>query len=273
MATLKEKFNDDDVVTNAIRTGGHADPAGHNRGGQTFTTTAAYSLTKFRAKLYRIGTPGTVYFFLRATAGGVPVDDAGLGYGSIDGDTVTTNVNGEWVDLTLNTPVEVSNDTMYAFEVYSWFGDASNILNFRAYTPSGYATGTRVKSVAGPANWTTTTTYDCLFEVWCGGNDYDEGELDVADTATVDITGETAVYDEGFLAVSDAASVDITGEVYKDTSTYPEGRPTDYDPDETWDETTATWSATYVSVVQNRTLYFVAIGEQGEIYFNEDSGV
>jgi len=101
--------------------------------------------------------------------------------------------------------------------------------------------------------------------------DYDEGELAVSATASVVIAGLTLTYDQEELAVSATASVAIVGESSQDTSTYPEGRPTDYDPDKTWDETSATWSATFVSVVQNRTLYFVVVGEHGEIYFNEDT--
>jgi len=100
---------------------------------------------------------------------------------------------------------------------------------------------------------------------------YNEGELAISAAASVALAGETQAYNEGELAVSAAATVAIVGESYKDTSTYPEERPTDYDPDKTWDETSATWSATFVSVVQNRTLYFVAIGEHGEIYFEEST--
>lgn len=103
------------------------------------------------------------------------------------------------------------------------------------------------------------------------GIDYNEGTLSVSADMSVAIVDEYVTYDEGILSVSASMSIAIVDESYSDSSTYPEGRPTGYDPDATWDEDAGVWVSTYVAVDRNRSLFFVVVGEQGDIYFAEDT--
>jgi len=52
-------------------------------------------------------------------------------------------------------------------------------------------------------------------------------------------------------------------------ASWPDLRPSEYDPDLYWDEETATWSATRATSAGSKSDYAVFIGEQGEIYFYE----
>ncbi len=254
-----------------IKVMGYADPSNLKQAGQTFTPTVDFSLDLFKFKLHRLGSPGAVSCYVYDTAAGIPSPLTLITSGTYaDGNGLTSSSSGQWIDISV-TPTDLTNGTMYAVALFCVSGDSSNHARSAVDTSSPtYAGGTSIFTDTGGANWAVDATKDHMFEVWGETSGvYDEGELAVSAAASVVIVGESQTYNEGELAVSAAASVAIVDESYLDASTYPEGRPTDYDPDLTWDETSATWSATFVSVVQNRTLYFVAIGEHGEVYFDE----
>jgi hypothetical protein len=74
-------------------------------------------------------------------------------------------------------------------------------------------------------------------------------------------------YAEGTKTVTTAASVELASENYVDNQGAVPNRPTDYDPDEYWDEDAGAWSATRTTHPGNWSQNLLAISDEGEIYF------
>lgn len=103
------------------------------------------------------------------------------------------------------------------------------------------------------------------------GADYDEGILQVSVDFSAAIIDEIQRYNDDILSVSALFSVAIVNESVLDVTTWPNNRPTGYDPDLVWDEGSGTWGASWLSVERSRVKYLVVVGEHGEIYFDEDA--
>jgi hypothetical protein len=74
--------------------------------GQTFTTPVPFMLTSVSALCYREGTVGQVNVGVYGLSGGEPdLASGALASGSFDGNTLTTNTDGEWKKVTFATPV------------------------------------------------------------------------------------------------------------------------------------------------------------------------
>jgi hypothetical protein len=88
---------------------------------QTFTAAINSALSSISLVLYRQGSPGTLTVRLYATSGGKPTGSA-LSTGTTDGDTLTTDVYGEWRTVTMSA-YTLTAGTTYAItlqaEIYS----------------------------------------------------------------------------------------------------------------------------------------------------------
>jgi len=148
---------------------GDRDAYSNNWEGQTFTPETDHLLASVKLKLFRVGSPGTVKVSIRATSAGKPTG-GDLCSGTIDGDTLTTDTNGEWYEITLGDGYEVAAETMYAIVIRAVNGDASNKVSARADTSSPtYTGGTHVDSSDSGSSWNMYSGVDILFEEWGTG--------------------------------------------------------------------------------------------------------
>ena len=84
---------------------------------QTFTPSAAHTITSVKLKLYRNGSPGTMHVGIRATnATGQPTGGT-LCLGSINGSSLTTDSGGVWYEIDLGGGYPLSASTLYAIVV------------------------------------------------------------------------------------------------------------------------------------------------------------
>ena len=100
--------------------------------------------------------------------------------------------------------------------------------------------------------------------------DHNQGELDVSAAATCTLTNVNVPTIEGELDVSASATVALANESFLVPTTWPNTRPSDYDPDLVWDEETGTWGAEWLDVLRSNVEFVFFIGEDGEIYFDEN---
>ena len=183
--------------------------------GQSWTAASGYTLEKVALLLYRVGSPGTITLELYAADGAQKPTGSALATGTLDGDTLTTNTAGEWVDISYSVGYAVTNAVQYVHVVTASSGDASNKLGWRLDSSSPtYAGGLYLSSSNNGSTWGTVATIDFMFENYSSDatSDYDEGTLSVSGDGSVAIVGEGWLYEEGALAVSGSGSVTLSTE-------------------------------------------------------------
>lgn len=135
---------------------------------QIFTPSVAHTITSVKLKLRRHGLPGTLTVSIKATDGtGKPTGGA-LCSGTIDGNSVTTDVAGAWYEITLGAGFDlVAAGTQYAIEARAPTGDAGNWLQWRGDSSSPtYTEGYAASTSDGWTTWSQHTDYDLMFEDW-----------------------------------------------------------------------------------------------------------
>jgi len=133
---------------------------------QTFTVGASgHTVTSVKLKLYRLASPGLVTVSIRATDGTHPTG-SDLASGTIDGNTLTTDIAGAWYEIAL-TAYPLSANTNYAIVVRDPSGSTSNKLYWRwDFSSPTYAGGNVENSADSGGTWTSYTSWDYMFEVW-----------------------------------------------------------------------------------------------------------
>jgi len=132
---------------------------------QTFTPAASHTIGSVKLKLYRVGSPGEVAIKIYATdVSGFPTG-AVLCSGTINGDTLTTDADGEWYTIYLGSGTALTATTKYAIVVSAPSGSIANYVNWRedATAPS-YAGGNAEYSTDSGATWNDVLTADFMFE-------------------------------------------------------------------------------------------------------------
>ncbi len=133
---------------------------------QTFTPTITHRITSVKLKLYRIGSPGTLTVGIRDTSSDVPIG-TDLTTGTTDGDSVTTDGAGEWVEITFTSSYLLIANTMYAIVARATSGYANNEIHWLAVSGSPtYSGGTDCYSSNSGSSWTKVTNWDDMFEEW-----------------------------------------------------------------------------------------------------------
>jgi hypothetical protein len=133
---------------------------------QTFTPSAAHTITSVKLKLFRNGLPGTVTVSKRATSGGQPTG-GDLCSGTTNGDTLTTSTSGEWREITLGGGYGLSAGTQYAIVARATGGDTSNmVIWLMDATAPTYGGGMWLYSLDSGSSWTSAAGYDLMFEEW-----------------------------------------------------------------------------------------------------------
>lgn len=137
--------------------------------GQSFTVGTVsdnedHIITKVKLKLYRIGSPGTVYVSIRnVDENGLPTG-SDLSTGTLDGNTLTTEEPGEWYEI------EMSEYTLQAGTKYAIIvrapdtGWEANVIWRLDSTSPTYAGGCLLRSLDGGNSWDSWSDYDFMFE-------------------------------------------------------------------------------------------------------------
>ena len=151
------------------------DDGGYGGGGtvwkcQTFTvgntgSNVNHYIGSVKLKLNRVGTPGTITVGIRATnATGYPTG-SDLTYGTIDGNTITTDNQGLWYQINFTTPYLLSQSTKYAIIVRapSCPGGSFFIWRFDSTGPT-YSGGSYINGQNSGTTWSINLGLDLMFE-------------------------------------------------------------------------------------------------------------
>lgn len=133
-------------------------------GGQTFTPQVTHNQTSVKLKLFRSGSPGTITCYLFGTAAGLPVAPI-LRYKTYNGNSITTNANGEWVEFVWETPYKVTAGVKYAIVLVSP-NKGGSIWWQEDVTSPTYTGGNKIFSVDGSATFDNYYGTDMMFETY-----------------------------------------------------------------------------------------------------------
>ena len=133
---------------------------------QTYTPKFGQKISRVRMKLYRdaVLAPGTVTLSLRATTASKP-SGVDLAVATLDGNTFTTNTNGEWYEFVLDSSVQNLGGILYSI-VLGCAGSGSYPLRIRNDSSSGYGSGQHGYSDDSGGTWTMSSTQDDMFETY-----------------------------------------------------------------------------------------------------------
>ena len=104
--------------------------------GQSFTlgtvgTNENHELSSITIKAYRVGAPGTVKLIVRGVDGLFHPTGAVLAAGQFEGDSLTTDTDGEEVDVALTPTTTLVAATQYAFYLTATSGNETNYIALR----------------------------------------------------------------------------------------------------------------------------------------------
>jgi hypothetical protein len=140
--------------------------SGENWNFQGFITTDEYTITSVRLKMYRAGNPGIVTASIRAADGEGEPTGPDLCSGTIDGNTFTTSISGEWYRVPFNVGTLLPNASQYTIVVRAVAGDVSNYIKWRANSGGGYSGGVSGISTNSGETWTDFQATDHVFETY-----------------------------------------------------------------------------------------------------------
>ncbi len=200
--TLRESFT---TVTGPI-----AASFGADWNAQGFTPLATYRLVNVILKVYRLGSPGTVTVGIRNNNGNSPeFGGSDIATGTFDGNALGTDTAGTEQTITMITPVELTQGTVYHIAIRATAGDSSNYVGWVGDIAAGYPDGNRSVSDDSGATWISFVGHDFYFKinsqeileanVWIEGDDFhffDESDvehaipLDVISKAFLDAKGD-----------------------------------------------------------------------------------
>ncbi|KKN68767.1 hypothetical protein LCGC14_0447870 [marine sediment metagenome] len=120
--------------------------------GMTFTPQENYTLNAIRTRLKRSGSPGTIYFDIYATAGGLPTGSS-LSQVSRNGNALTTSSTGAIYQTTLTTPVDLTSGIEYAIVLSTPNADVNNSVFWFGDITDDYANGDACVYYENVAAW------------------------------------------------------------------------------------------------------------------------
>ena len=131
-----------------------------------------HELWRVRLKMYREGLPGTVTIGIRTSRSGADIVTA-----TLDGDALTTDPAGQWVDIDFTSHPQLNFLTEYNIVMRAPGGDSSNSIHVICDADEVYAGGTNYYSSNSGVSWSyhagSGYSYLCLFEEW--GRDVSKG--------------------------------------------------------------------------------------------------
>ncbi|GAJ24889.1 unnamed protein product, partial [marine sediment metagenome] len=138
-----------------------------NWAGQTFRAQHHHKLYSVKIKAYRVGTPGTVtvdIFAGRWTGMDIAPVGSALVSGTFDGDLITDDVGGEWVEITFGSQIEIVPGMDYVIVLHCGGGFPDSIHWLYDATTPTYPRGCRNYSNNSGGSWNTEELHDHMFE-------------------------------------------------------------------------------------------------------------
>jgi hypothetical protein len=150
------------------------------------------TVSSVKLRLYRTNSPGTLTLSIQAVDGSNEPDGVDLSTGTIDGDIITTDTDGDWYEFTMSS-YELQASTQYGLVLRALSGDASNTVVWKYRTLGNLYTGGKYAiSTDSGASWALQTNADCMFEVY--------GTINEAFTATFNTTTKDITFADGEVA-------------------------------------------------------------------------
>jgi len=191
--------------------------------GQTFTPQTSHNFTSAKLKLYKVGNPGDVKLYLWATSGGLPTG-AYLDIKTINGNTITTDTDGELVEFTFTSSTLLTAGNKYALILRTPDGSwANNIWAATDNTSPTYSRGNIVYTYNEGVTWDSSTLADLVF--------YEYGlsltSKPTLTTEAVSAVGSVTATGNGTITATGGENATKRGVVY-DTTSY--GNPSNVSP-------------------------------------------
>jgi hypothetical protein len=130
-----------------------------------------HELWRVRLKMYREGSPGAVTIGIRTVRTGADIVTA-----TFDGNVLTTDPAGQWVDIDFATHPQENFLTEYNIVMRAPGGNSTNSIHVICDAASVYGGGYNYYSNNSGVNWSAhyaPNYYMCLFEEW--GRDVSKG--------------------------------------------------------------------------------------------------
>lgn len=157
---LYEYYNSGDDST-----GGWAQ--GVNWLAQTFTPVTGHTATKVKLLLWRDGLPGILTIGIKPTDGSGHPTSTDLCGGTTDGDSLTAVTTGEWREISLGAGCVLSAGIKYAIVIRALGASGANyVYNRRDISSPSYSGGNYERSTNSGSSWSSTLSYDLMFEEW-----------------------------------------------------------------------------------------------------------
>ncbi len=160
MTTLYENYTESS-------SGGGANAATTTRVGQSFTPQLSYTITSVKLNMYKIGSPGTLTVYIKATDGAGKPTSSVLASGTYNANTITDGHPPEWIEISLGAGVLLTSGIKYALYYKLSNPDVNNSTRHTAdETSPTYTGGSFISSTDGGSSWTVSASVDLLFETW-----------------------------------------------------------------------------------------------------------
>ena len=131
-----------------------------------------HELWRVRLRMYREGLPGTVTIGIRTSRSGADIVTA-----TLDGNALTTDPAGQWVDIDFATHPQLNFLTEYNIVMRAPGGNSTNSIHVICDAAKTYAGGYNYYSSNSGGSWSMhyvgANYYLCLFEEW--GRDISKG--------------------------------------------------------------------------------------------------
>jgi hypothetical protein len=162
---------------------------------QIFTASDDYDAASVKLLIYRVGSPGTVTVSLRATMDDCIPTGSDLASGTINGNDLSTDTSGEWVEITFSEPLSLVSGTHYAIVVKAEGADPSNAVKWRSDSSGDYDGGNAANYDG--FEWIPDPDYDHMFEVYAGESAPTEITIDqTVATKRIVVAGYNSIYYE-----------------------------------------------------------------------------
>ena len=134
---------------------------------QTFIVGGDYGMTGVQIDCYKVGNPNTLTISLRNVVGGIP-SGADLVSGDYNGNSIMTDIGGEWISVPFTADYPLVRGNTYAIVATAATGGVANKVVWLHNTSNGYANGTEVSNIGG-GGWLAVPANDCMFELLVRG--------------------------------------------------------------------------------------------------------
>lgn len=129
---------------------------------QTFYLDATATMRYVKLKMFRVSEPGEVVVSIQETGDDGKPTDTILSIGTFDGDSITTDLNGEWVEIDM-PDISLTGSVIYSVVVDPPDGGTGNIRWRKDETGGTVYTKGSAYSLSGV--W-TEKPWDYMFEIY-----------------------------------------------------------------------------------------------------------